>query len=134
MTIKIEATRHELEKIEELAKKVDTVLDGGDYPSWRDVMYEVQEMLAEAELCEVEPLIKDERTRKIVEDWAKLNEVVSVFVTAIKDSGGTYLYWELTRAECGQSTSICFSGELPDPLDELKTYTIDELCGDEEEE
>lgn len=136
MTIKIEATRHELEKIKTLARNVGTVLDGGDFPSWRDVMYEVQEMLAEAELCEVEPLIKDEKIRQTIKTWAKVNEIESVFITAVKSPENGYLYWELAGVEWEQSISICFGGELPDTLETLGTYTIEELCGsssDEEE-
>ena len=134
MTIKIEATPHELEKIKNLTMAVDTVLDGGDSPSWRDVMYEVREMLAEAEICEAEPLIKDEKIRQIVKAWAKVNETARVFVTTTKDPENGYLYWELAGVEWEQSITICFGGDLPDTLEDLVIYTIDELCGEEEEE
>lgn len=79
MTIKIEATHHDLAKIEKLVKSVDLVLNSqGSFSSWRDVMYEVQEMLAEAETRETEtreaePLIKDDKIRKAVRAWAKAN-------------------------------------------------------------
>lgn len=129
MTIKIEATPHELEKIKNLTLAVDTVLDGGDSPSWRDVLYEVQEMLAQAETREAEPLIKDEKLRKIIKEWAKVNEIKSVFVTAVKCPENGYLCWELSGVEWEQSISICFGGELPDTIEDLKAYTIEELCG-----
>lgn len=140
MTIKIEATRHELEKIKELEKSVDLVLNAlGTPSSWRNVMCEVQEMLTEAELCEVEPLIKDEKIRKIVKEWAKVNKIaevcaVPINVMSIKNTKKTYLYWELESIEWGQSTTICFRGELPDPLEDLGTYTIEELCGSSSDE
>ena len=134
MTIKIEATPHELEKIETLAKMVDTVLDGGDSPSWRDVLYEVQEMLAQAETREAEPLIKDGKTRQTIKAWAKVNDIAKVLVTAVKAPENGYLYWELAGIAYEQTITICFDGELPDALEDLGTYTIEELCGEEEEE
>lgn len=74
MTIKIEATHHDLVKIKELAKSVDLVLNAlGTASSWRDVMCEVQELLAEAEIREAEPLIKDDKVRKAVRAWAEAN-------------------------------------------------------------
>lgn len=132
MTIKIEATRHELEKIKNLASMVDTVLST-NAPSWNGVMYEVQEMLTDAELCEPEPLIKDEKTRKVIKEWAKINKLTNVFVMAVDHEHG-YLFWDLSGAGRGQSLSIRFVGELPDTIEDLKVYTIDELCGDEGEE
>ena len=137
MTIKIEATHHDLVKIKNLTMAVDTVLDGGDCPSWRDVMYEVQEMLTEAELCEAEPLIKDEKIRKAVRAWAEANKMAEAWFVPIKDADGAYLYWELESIAWGQPMTICFSGEPPDALEDLGTYTIEKLCGsssDEEEE
>ena len=134
MTIKIEATRHELEKIETLARTVDTVLDGGDSPSWRDVLYEVQEMLAEAETRETEPLIKDDKIRKAVRAWAEVNEIAEVCAVPIKDAEGACLYWELENIAWRQTITICFRGDLPDTLEELGTYTIEELCGSSSDE
>ena len=90
-------------------------------------------MLEEAELCEVEPLIKDDKIRQIIKAWAKINEITSVFVTVIKDPESGCLCWELAGVEWEQSISICFGGDLPDTLEDLGTYTIEELCGEEEE-
>lgn len=134
MTIKIEATHHDLVKIKELAKSVDLALSdlGGPSSSWRDVMYEVQEMLTEAEIREAEPLVKDEKTREAIKAWAKANKTAKVFVTVAKDPEGGYLYWELANIAWEQSITICFGGELPDTLEDVKTYTIEELCGEEE--
>lgn len=137
MTIKIEATHHELTKIKDVANSVDAVLSGGDCPSWRDVMYEVQEILTEAETCEAEPLIKDEKIRQIIKAWAEANDVANVFITVVKDAEEGYLYWELASTEWEQSITIRFGGELPNTLKDMRSYTIEELCGwspDEEEE
>ena len=123
MTIKIEATRHELEKIENLARNVDTVLDGGDFPSWRDVMYEVQEMLAEAETRETEPLIEDEKTRKAVRAWAEAQGLVEVYCA----SNGYEIYGGV------DGSAIQFKGEPFPFADKNRAYTITELCGERDE-
>lgn len=123
MTIKIEATPHELEKIENLARMVDTVLDGGDSPSWRDVMYEVQEMLAEAETREAEPLIKDEKIRKAVRAWAEANNAGRV------DKQNNYCL----STEEDADRDIVFASPIFKELDHNVSYTITELCGEEKE-
>ena len=81
-----------------------------------------------------EPLIKDDKIRQIIKAWAKVNEVESVFITAIKDPENGYLYWELAGIEWEQTITICFGGELPDTLEDLGTYTIEELCGSSSDE
>lgn len=123
MTIKIEATRRELEEIKNLARTVDTVLDGGDFPSWRDVMYEVQEMLAEVELCEAEPLIKDDKIRKAVRAWAEAQGLTEVYCA----SNGYEVYGGV------DDSGIQFKGEPFPFADKNRTYTIEELCGEEKE-
>lgn len=54
MAIEIEATKHDYKRIEHLKGMVDTVLEGGNTPSERDVLLEVQEMLSDALIKEVE--------------------------------------------------------------------------------
>lgn len=54
MTIKIEATERNCERIKHLARMVDAVLEGGDTASERSVLLEVQEMLSDALIQEVE--------------------------------------------------------------------------------
>lgn len=117
MTIKIEATRHELEKIKTLAGMVDTALST-DAPS-RGLLSEVQEMLAEAEIREAEPLIKDEKIRKAVRAWDEGSNIESVHYDA---------FWRGFRRD---NSSITVWEELP--LEDNKFYTIDELCGEEKE-
>lgn len=121
MTIKIEATRHELEKIETLARTVDAVLDGGDFPSWRDVLCEVQELLAEVELCEAEPLIKDEKIRKAVRAWAEANNTERVVIQ------NNYCL----STEGDEDENIVFCIPIFKELDHNVSYTITELCGEE---
>ena len=76
-----------------------------------------------------EPLIKDDKIRQIIKAWAKINEITSVFVTVIKDPESGCLCWELVGVAWGQPMTICFGGELPDTLEDLGVYTIEELCG-----
>lgn len=65
-----------------------------------------------------EPLIKDEKIRKVVRAWAEGNKITRVRYDAV---------WNLIRN--GEST-ITVWGELP--LNENKTYSITELCGEED--
>ena len=122
MTIKIEATLHELARIKDLTLAVDMVLDGGGLPLWRDVMYEVQEMLAEAELCEAGPLIKDDKIRKAVRAWAEANNAGRV---AIQNS-----YCLSTEGD--EDENIVFCIPIFKDIDDNVSYTIEELCGEEE--
>lgn len=122
MTIKIEATRHELVKIEELAKSVDLTLSGGAPSSWRDVMYEVQEMLTEAEIREAGPLIKDDKIRKAVRAWAEANNAGRV------DIQNNYCLSTVEDADM----DIVFASPIFKELDHNVSYTITELCGEEE--
>lgn len=83
-----------------------------------------------------EPLIKDEKIREVIRGWAKTNDVANVFITVVKDAKEGYLYWELASMAWEQSITIRFGGELPNNLENMGAYTIDELCGwstDEEE-
>ena len=89
-----------------------------------------------AELCDEwedykpqEPLIKDERIRKAVRAWADANNINSrhYYENDVKFNS---LEHELTWID----TSIQFNefGAL-EGLEDGKRYTIDELCGEEEE-
>lgn len=124
MTIKIEATRHDLAKNKELEKSVDLVLDAlGTASSWRDVMCKVQEKLAEAEIRETEPLIKDDKIRKAVRAWAEAQGLTEVYCA----SSGYEIYGGV------DDLVIQFKGEPFPFADKNRAYTITELCGEEEE-
>ena len=71
-----------------------------------------------------EPLIKDEKIRKAVRAWAEL--IPSAQVRYDHSDGRFY-----THSDCIVPYSISFPVILG--LDETKDYTIDELCGEEEE-
>ena len=111
-------------------KKTGEIWDIGkvltnDYPCWETL----------AQLCEdwedvpKEPLIKDEKIRKAVRAWADANNINSrhYYENDVKFDS---LEHELTWID----TSIQFNefGAL-EGLEDGKRYTIDELCGEDEE-
>lgn len=69
-----------------------------------------------------EPLIKDEKIRKAVRAWAEANDITEINVAS---SG--YELWGGIDDWC-----IHFGGNPFKDIEPLK-YTIDELCGEEEE-
>ena len=73
-----------------------------------------------------EPLIKDEKIRKAVRAWSEANDVLEVFIDRIGD--GTYI--ELYDEDDGRRR---ISALRPAGLKTGEAYTIDELCGKEEE-
>ena len=72
-----------------------------------------------------EPLIKDEKIRKVVRAWAELNDFSKVKLLVSPEYGSQF--------EGGYGFGrITFTGRTLD-LDYPKEYTIAELCGEEEE-
>ena len=69
-----------------------------------------------------EPLIKDEKIRKAMKVWARLNEVEEVTFDE---------YWHSFR-DTDMVISFLFSFRDFDCLEDGKSYTIAELCGEEE--
>lgn len=74
-----------------------------------------------------EPLIKDERTRRVIRAWAEVNSVEEVLYAERTDKS----LFVLTDMG-GDDTSIMFVGWVP-TLKDGADYTIDELCGEEGE-
>lgn len=71
-----------------------------------------------------EPLIKDEKIRKAVRAWAEANNFLDDIEVHSLTAG--------TRFSIGHY-DIEFLGYFIYDLESNKTYTIDELCGEEEE-
>ena len=71
-----------------------------------------------------EPLIKDEKIRKAVRAWAEANSFLDEIEAHSLTAG--------TRFSIGHY-DIEFLGYFIYDLEANKTYTIDELCGEEEE-
>jgi hypothetical protein len=73
-----------------------------------------------------EPLIKDEKIRKAVRAWAELHEVESVFYYVYT------IHSELSYLKDRDTGVIIDIVALPE-LEDEESYTITELCGEEEE-
>ena len=87
------------------------------------VYYSLAELNSEWEdYAPKEPLIKDEKIRKAVRAWAEANDITEINVAS---SG--YELWGGIDDWC-----IHFGGNPFKDIKPLK-YTIDELCGEEEE-
>ena len=76
-----------------------------------------------------EPLIKDEKIRKCAKLWLEINEIYSVTYHK-RRGGGSYL--ELDNMPMRNGCCIIFQ-DLIEELKDGQTYTITELCGEEEE-
>ena len=102
---------------------------GGD-----DIERETYQSLAELnadweDYVPAEPLIKDEKIRKAVRAWAEANVINSgnYYNTDIKFNATEHrLQWIQTAIEFNDIMGL-------DNLEDGETYTIDELCGEEEE-
>jgi len=89
-----------------------------------------------SELCKdwedykpVEPLIKDEKIRKAVRAWAEANE----YDTVLYDKNENCIYSPYGSDNTDTSVSITFDLEgMFKDLEHRGSYTITELCGDEE--
>jgi len=108
-------------------KKTGEIWDIGkvlvnDYPCWETL----------TQICEdwedvKEPLIKDEKVRKAVRVWAEVNSIKEAMYAERPDRGLCLL------VDMGDADyNIDFVGWIP-TLKDSKTYTIAELCGEEEE-
>ena len=73
-----------------------------------------------------EPLIKDEKVRKAVRAWAEAIDAETLFVEQANFDGE---FLELTDV----ISSIRFAVKRPKDIKAGERYTIEELCGEEEE-
>lgn len=79
------------------------------------------------EIKPAEPLIKDEKIRKAVRAWAEVNSIKEAMYAERPDRSLCLL------VDMGDDDyNIDFVGWIP-TLKDSKTYTIAELCGEEEE-
>ena len=73
-----------------------------------------------------EPLIKDKKIRKAVRAWAEVNLIKEAIYAERRDRSLCVL------TDMGNDDSIGFVGWIPTLIDS-ETYTVAELCGEEEE-
>ena len=79
-----------------------------------------------------EPLIKDEKIRKAVRAWAEANDYGNDEVYEFEDFWTSWRSWSLEHR--GDDNEIHFNGGIDfDKMNHRGTYTIAELCGEEEE-
>ena len=77
-----------------------------------------------------EPLIKDKKVRKAVRAWAEANEITNIFCYQYKRT----CEFDCERTDLDCYASIRFIGDdIIDKRHNNATYSITELCGEEEE-
>lgn len=75
------------------------------------------------------PLIKDKKIRKAVRAWAEANDIIKAFVVMNNNMNWIVYGYDFDR----NRFMIEFFYRVVSENDETKNYTIDELCGEEEE-
>lgn len=96
-------------------------LNGEDYDSLAELNEEWEDVKA--------PLFEDEKVRKVVQAWAKLNNIGSVVILDAK----SHL---IVRSRIGISYDLELNYDCKAGLKNIefgKPYAIEELCGEEEE-
>lgn len=95
----------------------------GEYDSLAKLYEEWEDYMSK------EPLIKDEKIRKVVNAWAEVNNLSSVLYNKDEDC----IYSPYGSDDNDLSISISFDEfGVFKGLEHKKEYTIKELCGDEE--
>lgn len=110
--------------------QITFVIYGGEYGEVEETYLSLDELNSDwEEVKPKEPLIKDEKIRKAVRAWAEANVINSghYYNTDIKFNATEHrLQWIQTAIEFNDIMGL-------DNLEDGGTYTIDELCGEEEE-
>ena len=96
----------------------------GNFDSFKQILEYYEDYIPK------EPLIKDPKIRKAVRAWAEANGVTSIVVFDC-NNGACLKINEMEFAENGGRASISFNTN--EKIDTSKAYTIEELCGEEEE-
>lgn len=102
---------------------ITSLVDGGEqfvYNSLAEMMDEWEDYKP------ADPLIKDEKVRKAVRAWAEANLIKEAIYAERQDRSLCVL------TDKGNNDSIGLVGWIPTLVDS-ETYTIVELCGEEEE-
>lgn len=78
-----------------------------------------------------EPLIKDEKIRKAVREWAEANNLSGA--STYKTWSDAHYWYIRAFDDSEKAIDLDIWGELPRELVDCKYYTIAELCGEEKE-
>lgn len=80
------------------------------------------------------PLIKNEKIRKAVKAWAEANDYGKDEEYQYEDFSTGWKSWSLEHHQNGDDNEIHFNGGIDfRKMNHQGYYTIDELCGEEEE-
>lgn len=124
---------------DKIAKSVKIVFkDGDDYEASTETGLNKSEVADWVErvfrLKQPKTYIEDYKKRKLVRDWAEINDIKTVLVCQ------TFNAWGLKNKPDGEPgdkeymlADILFKGEKPEELEFGKEYTIPELCEEGEE-
>lgn len=128
-------------KMKLINKKTGEIIDGGDYLNVYDDLDHQGKSWHYNSLAELnkdwedytpkEPLIKDAGARDVMRLWAKVNHI---------PINATTIEYHFVESLCGTESEfwdnnlhIMFYGKIAPNAIHGKIYTIDELCGEEEE-
>ena len=102
--------------------ELNEVYDAAEYNSLAELNNEWEDVK--------EPIIKDEKIRKFLRAWAEMNGVSDIIV--FDKSNSPYIpTGQVVFAENAGSLRVYFRTE--EQFDADRIYTVNELCGDEEE-
>lgn len=100
----------------------------GNFDSFKQILEYYEDYIP------TEPLIKDKKIRKLVRDWAEINDIKTVVVCESFNS------WGFKNRNNGvpgdkeyMGADILFRGEKPEELEFGKKYAVSELCEDVKE-
>lgn len=100
----------------------------GNFDSFKQILEYYEDYIP------TEPLIKDKRIRKLIRDWAEINDIKTVVVCESFNS------WGFKNRNNGvpgdkeyMGADILFRGEKPEELEFGKKYAVSELCEDVKE-
>lgn len=100
----------------------------GNFDSFKQILEYYEDYIP------TEPLIKDKRIRKLVRDWAEINDIKTVVVCESFNSWG---FKNRNNGVPGDKeyigADILFRGEKPEELEFGKKYAVSELCEDVKE-
>lgn len=114
-------------------KKTGEIVEGGFIMTYYDaIVGNPQKSLAELneeweDYKPTESLIKDEKVRELVADWAKLTQTTKILTVKRRTTAGTR-YTEFFSQD--KHISISIQGELP-KIKHWEEYSVEELCGED---
>lgn len=95
----------------------------GNFDSFKQILEHYEDYIP------AEPLIKDEKIRKFIREWAEMNGINDIII--FDQSNSPYIPdGQVVFAENAGRLRVCFKTDEKFNTD--KIYTVNELCGDDE--